>query len=299
MSDNFPEYIQTTTKDGVSLTAGIIRPPGTPRGVILAGHAMMVNIRSLDRPAGDGFLSHLARRGYLVLAADLRGHGRSGTPASNGGDWTYDDLVFQDTPALLDLAHQEADGLPVILIGHSLFAHASLAWLGQNPDRGPQAMVLVASNLWLRQDEKNMVKRLKKEMQIIALDLFSRIYGYFPARRIKMGPEDEAAGYIRQFLKVYRQSRWGNCSGTIDFRAGLSQVETPLLLVSGKADQLWCSPEAVHLFHAAIPEQWKTIWAVGKNDYGLDFDPGHMDILTNNRSAPLWEAMADWIEKQI
>jgi len=299
MANNFPEQIETKASDGVKLCAYLFRPEGKPIAAVLAGHAMMVNAKSLDRPKGAGFLSYLAKQGFLVLGADLRGHGNSGTPVSQGGNWSYDDLVQKDVPAFLELARSFAPDKKIIVIGHSLFAHAATAWLGLNPGAPIDAMVLVSSNLWLRRDEPKFTNRIKKDFQIAAMSLLFHLFGCFPAKKLKMGTDDEAAGYLRQFLNVYYKSAWTSADGKIDYRAVLNNIKTPLLVVTGKGDTLWCTPYSARNFHKNVPERWIAFWNVGKGNFGLDFDPGHMDILTKARSEPLWKAISDWIKNSL
>ncbi len=50
------------------------RMPG-PGPVVVCGHAMMVDRRTLDRPRGAGLASALAEAGLDVVMMDARGHG--------------------------------------------------------------------------------------------------------------------------------------------------------------------------------------------------------------------------------
>jgi hypothetical protein len=37
------------------------------------------------------------------------------------------------------------------------------------------------------------------------------------------------------------------------------------------------------------------VWVVGHGDHGLTYDPGHMELVTDERSRPVWAAVARWI----
>ncbi|MFH2010201.1 MAG: alpha/beta fold hydrolase [bacterium] len=295
MASDYTERVTTRTEDGVELSAGVVRPTGEPRAVVLAGHAMMVDARTLDRPLGRGMASVLAERGFLVVAADFRGHGRSGTPVSRGGQWTYDDLVLRDFPALLELARSQAPGKECVVLGHSLMGHVGAAYLGLHPDTPVRALIAISSNLWLRNRESELYRRARKAVDITTIELLTRLFGHFPARRLRMGSMDESGGYMRQLCDTYHRSRWRSTDGTLDYHAGLANIRVPTLAVIGKGETYWCTEESVHAFFAPVPAELFTCWRVGAGHLGLTRDPGHIDIVTDPRSAPLWHALADWI----
>jgi alpha-beta hydrolase superfamily lysophospholipase len=75
--------------------------------------------------------ARLAGAGYSVYTADLRGHGRSeGFPGAVSGlsDW------LKDAASIVDRARGALAGRPVFLLGHSLGALISAAYLARNPD---------------------------------------------------------------------------------------------------------------------------------------------------------------------
>lgn len=305
MARDFSERVTTRTMDGVTLSAGVVRPQGQGqgngkiRGVVLAGHAMMVDARTLDRPLGQGLASVLAGQGLLVVAADFRGHGQSGTPVASGGRWRYDDLVRQDFPALLELAQGLAPGVPCAVFGHSLMGHVAAAYLGLHPEAPVRALVTVSSNLWLMNRETELLRWLRKTVDIAAIEAFVYAIGHFPARLLRMGTNDESKGYMNQLCATYWQSRWGSADGTVDYRANLANLRVPVLAVVGKGETYWCTEESVRAFYGTLPPALFTFWEVGRGDHGLTRDPGHMDIITDNRSAPLWQGLAGWILERL
>jgi predicted alpha/beta hydrolase len=256
---------------------------------------MMVDARTLDRPPGQGLASSLARRGFLVVAADFRGHGQSDAPASTDGDWLYDDLVRFDFPALLALAGSLAPGLDCAVVGHSLMGHVAAAYLGQHPDAPVRALVTISSNLWMRDRESDAIRWTRKGVDIAVLQSLVWLFGRFPARLVRMGSNDESRGYMRQLIDTYWQSRWRSVDGRVDYHAGLANLRTPLLAVMGKGETYWCTEESLRAFYAPVPEGLFTLWQVGRGDHGLLRDPGHMDIVTDPRSSPLWQSLADWL----
>lgn len=72
----------------------------------------------------------LPRKGHRVITYDARGHGES-DPAADGEGYGYPRLV-DDLRAVAD---QEAGGRPFVLAGHSMGAHAAVAFALAHPGR--------------------------------------------------------------------------------------------------------------------------------------------------------------------
>lgn len=278
-----------TCRDGWRLSIELVVPP-EPRAVAIAGHAMMVDRRTLD-VLRDGLVSHLAARGIAVVWPDLRGHGKSGPLASEGGRWTYDDLVEQDTPALIAFARERLPGLPLVAVGHSLFGHVALAHVARHPDAALDGLALLAANIWAPRWERDRVTTWKKRALAEAFDGVTRLWGYFPTRRLKIGSCDEAAGYVRQLASFTRADNWVADDG-FSYADALPGIRKPLLSVAAAGDRLLCNPEAARLFVEAVPGAEHI--TVGRAS-GLATDSSHMGLVLDRRCRPVWDRVADFV----
>src|SRR5690606_9816302 len=148
-----------------------------PLGIVIAGHAMMADSRTICRPDRPTIASVLVAAGFRVLVPDLRGHGESGPLARDGGDWTMDELVT-DVGHYVELARSLEPELPVALLGHSLFSHAALAWLGQNPDPGVRALVAISCSVWNKRFEPSRFWWLIKRLLFWPSVIITRLVGY-------------------------------------------------------------------------------------------------------------------------
>ncbi len=262
-------------RDGWPVSVTVHPAHGPARGVVLAVHAMMVDGRSLDRPAGGGLASVLAEAGLEVWRVDLRGHGASGPSPADGGRWTYDDLVRHDLPALVEAASRR--GLPVTVLGHSLGGHVAAAAAAEG--LAPHALVLLAANVWLKATEPSRRRGLRKAAGMAAFEAAARAAGRFPSRALRVGPADEAEGYVRDLCRFWWTDRWCSRDGT-DWWAGLARYPGRVLAIAGAGDALYAPPECVRLFVDRFGPGRVDFWLAARGRFGLDVDPGHMGLAT-------------------
>lgn len=285
--------------DGWRLSALDLEPAGPCRGVVVAGHAMMVDRRTLyrgdDRPS---LARTLAQHGWRVLLPDLRGHGASGPQPREGGQWRYADLVA-DTATWRALADEVAGGLPVAWLGHSLFGHVSLAWFGQHADRRPAAFAALAVNVWNRRFEPNPALWAIKRATMAAATTLVRLRGRMPARGLRFGSADEAAGYWLDLDHVVRTNAWQAEDGT-DWHRALSRLEMPYLCVVSDGDRLFTRPDDGISFAAPLPGRQVLRLGQGVTEPSLrGLVPSHMGLATDPRSQPLWEHVASWLDRVV
>jgi len=295
------KVVEFQTSDAWRLEMEVFSPPGgrDVRAALLMGPAMMVNRRCLDRPRGAGFATYLASRGYLCYTIDFRGHGASEPRAAEGGSWSYDDIALIDIPEAIGWIKARHPDLPLGLVGNSLTGHAGLGMLGRMPEVPIDFVVSLAANVRLPPLEPSRRRWAKKVFQFHAMGLLTRIFGYFPSRLVRMGPEDEARPYVDQLVDCVKNKRWTTADGSYDYLEGLGRVRVPVLAIAGRGDRLMCHPVCSELFHGRLEKADLDHRVYGKGDLGLTYSPGHVELVADPRSAPIWEAIADWMDGQV
>lgn len=271
------EPISVRAEDGWRLQ-GVRHPGDGP--VVVCGHAMMVDRRTLDRPRGGGLLSALAAAGLDVVAFDVRGHGESGPSADEGGRWRYDDIVRFDVPAMVRRGRELAAGRPVIVLGHSLVSHAALIAAGLSDP--PDALVALAPNLWTPSLEPRLLARCAKGATLRIWHAATRLRGYWDAPGLGQGTDAEAEPYVRQFVEMWRADRLG-------YEDALARATLPVLAYSSRADRLLAHPAAVERFLAL---------SAADVEHRVVDDLSHMGLVTDPRARPLWDACAAWIRQR-
>lgn len=274
---------------GATLSVSEFPATGAARGVVVIGHAIMCNRQTLDRPAGEGLASTLARAGLHVYTFDLRGHGDSGPLPGAGGRWSYDDVVNRDIPDVVDWAHARHPGLRLGFLGHSLTGHAALLWLGQRPDAPVDALVLYATNLWMPSFEPSRLLWFKKRAVLTVWLAISRAFGYFPTRRLRMGTDDEPVDFVADMNSWAATDRCVRVADGVDYLAGRARVRQPVLAFTGEKDEFLCTKESCERFLAPVP------------DHTLKTVPGatHMSLVVSRRSRSTWEETAKWFVEKL
>lgn len=279
--------------DGWRLSVLDLVPDGPARGLVIAGHAMMVDRRTLHRTGRPCLAEALRAAGLRVLVPDLRGHGASGPTAGDGGDWSYDQLV-EDTAALVAFARALAPELRLATLGHSLFGHTTLAWLTRAADAPIAAHVALCCEVWAREAEDRRFAWPLKRLVLGAAAASARLVGAVPTRRIGLGSADEAFSYFADFARWARDGGWRARDGH-DYLAGLSALRLPVLLVQSDGDRIAPPRTALRLW-SRLPAA--EVWRLGRPPW-QHLAPGHMAAVTDPASAPLWHAVAAWLVRRL
>jgi pimeloyl-ACP methyl ester carboxylesterase len=287
------EAIEVHTSDAHVLRATVreAKRGERARGVAVLAHAMFARRSEWDK--GEKSLSRfLSERGWRTIAFDFRGHGESGTGAAKGARWTYEDLVARDLPAVVEGARARARGKRVIVLGHSLGGHVAAAAQATRAI-DVDAIGLIASNMWLEALEPSFARRLAKRAIGRAMHEVCERRGYFPARRLRLGSDDEAADYMATLWRVVDRGLWGTEDGRVDYWEQLRHVNVPLFALSSDGDPINAHPECAARF-ALRAKGRVTIDRIRASDDG-GAAPGHMEIVTTERSASAWGRLEEWM----
>lgn len=275
------EELAATTSDGVRLKIDHVHAIGGVCGAIVCLHAMMTDGRYFGARR-DGFAQAIAKLGYHVLVADFRGHGHSVPPRAGDDDWSFDDLVTKDLPAIVrTCAH--ATNLPpddLILLGHSLGGLVATAALGTGKIMPPRAVILPATAVWLTGPDGSTRRRAV----MAAYRGLTALFGKAPVRAVGAGTADEARTYVKQLTSWAKSARWTSLAG-LDYGAALAAIETPVLPLVGASDWM-CTVEDARGFASRIPTA-KPVRIVGSK-YGDALDPDHFQLFTRPELRPVW-----------
>jgi predicted alpha/beta hydrolase len=288
--------VSICTSDGWFLQGEVASEGTDKRPVAILLHAMMASRKTMDRPTGSGLGSVLAAKDYGVVSIDLRGHGQSGPSARDGARYSYDDFVLRDVPAIVTFVREMFPGRPIVVVGHSLGAHATLAASGVFPDKSPDAIVSIAGNMWLPSCEHDPIRRAKKTAILAGFLGIAEAWGYFDPRPLRAGTDAIPLPYVRQFWTMWKTDRYGSADGLFDYREALGRLTIPVFSITSEADTLLAHPASVELFLQPIADKLKTLRVFTKQDFAAPA-PNHMGLVTHARSIVAWNEIADWMER--
>jgi predicted alpha/beta hydrolase len=269
------------TADGVSLRLDRVPAEGDRRGSVLCLHAMMTDGRCFGARRPDGFAGALAARGLDVVVADFRGHGGSRPPQAGAGDWSFDDLVELDLPAIVAAACAACECTPaqLAILGHSLGGLVACAALGTGRIPSPRVLVLAATSVWLGETAT-------RRAIMAAYSGLAKLVGRAPIRALRLGTADEARSYVEQLTGWARAKRWTSLGG-IDYLAAAGAIAVPTFAYCGAGDWM-CRPRDATTISSRIATS-APLRVVGRA-HGDAFDPDHFELFT--RELP---ALRSWL----
>jgi alpha-beta hydrolase superfamily lysophospholipase len=277
------------TADGVTLALDRVRASGTGRGVVVCLHAMMTDSRYFGARKNDSFVAALAAAGLDVIVADFRGHGRSRPPTAGPDDWSFDDLVELDLPAIIGAAAAASSCAPeqLVLVGHSLGGLVATAALGTGRIASPRLLVLPATGVWLHGPHGP----LRRRVMMATYRASATLLGKAPIRALRIGSADEPRTYVRQLTGWTKAARWTSLRG-IDYTAAAETITTPVLPFTGAGDWM-CTPADARAFagHLACAAPLRVVGTA----HGDAIDPDHFELYTRRELAPLWAELGDRI----
>lgn len=297
-----------------------------PPVILCAGYAC--NRHFLDFDDRYSLARFLAWRGFDTWVLELRGRGHSesasGSPRSRG--WTFDDLVRFDVPAAIAYVRARC-ARPPVWIGHSMGGMVIYAALGEDTAlaeslagfvalASPVAFPPIASSMaqWLGQFLLFLPFPAHLPQQNILIALWSLVGRSPRTAQVGMNPSnlDRAAfgRALRQFIcnvprrKLQQLVGWSltgtfqSADGCVDYRANLSRIVTPALIIGGAADQL-ASPEVVGLAYDRIGSGHKRYREFRAGE-GASADYGHVDLIFGLHAPDeVFPAISTWIETEL
>ena len=163
-------------------------PPRPARGTILLGPAMWSSSSYFYRPKGRSLFDYFIERGYLVIDpfADF--------PLESLKKASFDDLLEHYRKLIKKLPHKNLH-----FLGHSV--GGLIGTLAISKEKKPFCSVtLLCPALWGHTKEKIPWHRFSQKALLYMALYLSKFFGYFPARKLKLGDENGSRAYFEQLI---------------------------------------------------------------------------------------------------
>jgi pimeloyl-ACP methyl ester carboxylesterase len=272
-----------TSADNVTLALHRLGSPDGPPVLLVPG--TFSNATFWLGTRGTGFARFLAGCGYDVWCLEPRGHGASDRP-TRAQRWTFDDWARRDLPAAIDKITSHAR--PGVLIGHSAGGAAIIAALAADPllQARLRGIVLIGTPLPWLQRWRGIGAR--------AIRAYSQRTRWFPARALGIGPEDELAGVMAQWMTWNIDGTWTGDDG-MDYGARFERLSLPALIIAATGDKLWAPPSACRALFTMLGSRDKTFLQCGTGTgFGADFD--HVSVIVSREAqAEIWPLIRNWV----
>lgn len=261
-----------------------LMPLAEPVGVVLMLHGAIENGRIFYSTSGKGLGCYLADHGFAVYCADFAGRGRSLPHSSSGFDHSQQQLICQDIPALLQhvwQTHQQ----PIHMIAHSWGGVLAAASLSRHPELLQQVRSKVCFGSKRKIHGKSLEKRLKVDLVWNRFGSWlARKHGYFPARRWRIGADDEPRQFLADCIHWIQADDFVDCSDGFDYAAAAQQVRwPPLWHFVAERDRVLGHPDDVQAFIAEAGQQQTKLTRLGSSAGALlDYD--HISMLTHPKA---------------
>jgi poly(3-hydroxyalkanoate) synthetase len=317
------------TSDGWEIALVQYKPKGkiTGRPVLLC-HGIAANDRNLDLDADHSLARWMASQGRETWTVALRGTGLSdGVDSGKGrkGGYNFDTLWREDLTAAIDFVRErsnEGQGVESVdFVGHSLGGMLAYAYLSQGGkginalstlgsptrldwgarwapflDQLTRAMfngesiipVMLSARLSMPiQGDENLVQRIFFNPKNVSSKTWRRL--------ISIGISDFPGALAQQLLDMIKNGKFGSADGKVDYRADMSKIRIPTLVVAGKLDRVGVTPAVKDGFRAlGGPKEWLLLSEAN----GILADYGHMDLVVGDRAASeVWPRVLEFLDR--
>ncbi|MDV2504128.1 MAG: alpha/beta hydrolase [bacterium] len=341
------------TDDGWTLALKRFRRNGAPEllGPVVLTHGFSYNGAFWDLDEAHSLARYLADRDFDVWVVSLRGAGASTKPGFSAlksiittrwadlpatipratldpskANWTVDDYIDHDVPAIISYVIQATGRPKLFWVGHSMGGMILYAHMERVPEARVAGLVAVASPMNIPQPPNDLLQGILKQeglLKISALAINTTLPAKLtsPLGGVVQTPmdklfynrqnmdhltvtnlflnvvEDIPQGVLDQFMNLIRTGEFERIDGSYNYTRNLGKVTVPVLLVAGAVDNL-APPEVVRFSYDHVASSDKTYRMFGRVN-GHKADYGHSDLILGKHSREeVFPLIAQWLTER-
>ena len=325
--DRPDEIHYVRTADGWRLGGRRYRPRGEgarfAEPVILC-HGLGANHYNLDWDPPLGLAQALAERGHDCFVISLRSHHGSDRPGFFNElrwDFSFDDYLHYDVPAVIDHVLEATGAERVQWVGHSMGGILAYALGGTEWERKLAGGIVAVGSPASFSNQPYLVRLVKLGRFVAGRSrirkrwlshLLAPFTGWFDPpfselviatksidgkviRRLQAHVfEDISAGVMGQFADWVINDAIRSRDGSVDYRQSMRALRVPVLLVGGSKDMM-APPGCMRAAAEQIRSEDKTLLLFGR-EFGSRAEYGHGDLILG-REAPgeIYPAIDAWL----
>lgn len=261
-------------------------------------HGAIENGKIFYSKSHKGLAPFLAKQGYDVFVADLRGRGKSIPKIDKHQTFGMYDVINEDLPLIQKKVEELKPGQQQIWMGHSWGGVMILSFIAKHKIQDK-----ISKMVFFATKRRITVLSLKKFWMIdIMWRIFGKIiawkYGFVPAEKFGFGSDSETKNaYYETDPWVKRKGAWIGKDG-FDYANALKEIKLPpLLSVTGIKDNVLGHEKDCRLMLEEIEMKNYEFKVLGKK-YGHKEDYDHISILTSRYAdEDHFKMIVEWLKK--
>ncbi len=189
----------------------------------------------------EPFANDLAKKGYIVVTADLRGLGHSSVRASRQSDFSYLDILDLDYHTVIEYVNHTFLKNKKYILGHSLGGQLAALYISRTLQKIDGLILITCCSVYHKGWEGFGAWKILLLTQVSKI--ISQVWGYFPGHRLGFGGK-ESRSVIRDWSQQAKTGKYLEQHKEFNFEKGLQACQIPLLAISIEGDHL-APPKAV------------------------------------------------------
>ena len=321
------------------------------KATVILCHGFNFNNLFWDPAVGPSLARYLVKAGYDVWAVDLRGSGSSSKPALSDlrglikleigklpeqlanapsnltkFNWTIDDHIHRDLPAVIDFVKRKSGNERFFWIGHSMGGIVMYGYLETEDQDDVAGFVAIGSMMKIPYPLNEGMERISSQKPLLTASLLINTTMASQMQNLSFGAvknpleemlynsdnmdegvirelfghivEDTSPGVVGQFSDSIRAGELKSLDGEYSYAANLNKVSVPVLLVGGQVDK-FAAVEDLGYSYMNIASIDKELHIFSKaNGYSIDY--GHCDLLLGKQAdKEVYPVILEWLDKRV
>lgn len=268
-----------------------------------AQNILLIHGTFSDKRVSLGIARYLVQLGHNCYIMEWRGHGDSSIPLTN---YNFETIAFYDIAATFHYLYDELKLDNLHAITHSGGGICLTMFLTQNQ----RYINKISSITMLACQAYGAVLNPTSYTKIALLKNMTRLLGYVPAKRFKLGPINESYHTMSQWYHwnlgkhfksslAKHNSDYRKSSGDkgFDYRQLMPSITIPIYAISAKGDHFIAPSSGCQLFLNDFNNSANVFREFSKANGNLEDYNHSRVILSGNASKEIWPTIAAWIKE--
>jgi len=248
--------------------------------VVFLLHGSIENGKIFYSRSGKGLAPFLAKNGFDVFVADLRGRGGSTPSIGRHAGYGLTESIHEEIPVFMQEVKRIRNNAPMCWMAHSWGGILLLCYYAHNPQA-----VNISSMVFFGTKRRIRVTGWKKFWLVdvsynLLFSLVVALNGFVNVKWFRAGSDNETRKAHRQTYHWVTSDEWRDEDGFDYLHAFRKLSLPPILFITGSNDEVLGHQSDVRLLMEEIGQKNDELYVAGKSNSNLhDYD--HVTLLTH------------------